>query len=127
MSARVVAAIAVAIVCSGCMTAQVYDGPPRGKDEVARISGDLRITAGAPLTVILREVDDRPLTVGQNAVDVLPGSHRLLVDCRIAETESVTRHSIEAEVSAGRRYKLAAETGPGLRECTNVTLRTVDF
>lgn len=127
MSARLAATIAVVVICSGCMTAQVYDGPHRDKDEVARISGDLRITAGAPLTVILREVDDHPLTVGQSSVDVLPGSHRLLVDCRIAETESVTRHSIEAEVSAGRQYKLAAETGPGLRECINVTLQTADF
>jgi hypothetical protein len=94
---------------------------------VARITGDLRINAGSPLTLVLREVDDTPLNIGQNAVDVLPGTHRLLVDCRIAETQSVSRHSIEAEVSGGRHYKLVAETGPGLRECTQVTLQTVDF
>jgi hypothetical protein len=121
------ALLALVVACSGCGTAQLYDGERRGAHEVARISGDLRINAGSPLTVILREVDNVPLNVGQSAVEVLPGKHRLLADCRIAETESVSRHSIDAEVSAGRHYKLVAETGPGLRECTQVTLQTVDF
>jgi hypothetical protein len=119
--------LALVVACSGCGTAQLYDGPRRSADEIARITGDLRINAGSPLTLVLREVDNTPLNIGQNAVDVLPGKHRLLVDCRIAETESVSRHSVEVEVSGGRHYKLVAETGPGLRECTQVTLQTVDF
>ena len=126
MNARFVV-LALIVACSGCATAQLYDGPRRAADEVARITGDLRINAGSPLTLILREVDNTPLNVGQNAVEVLPGKHRFLVDCRIAETDKVSRHSIEEEVSAGRHYRLAAETGPGLRECTQVTLQTVDF
>jgi hypothetical protein len=120
-------ALAVVTACSGCGTAQLYDGPRRSADQVAHISGDLAINAGSPLTVLLRQVDDTPLSIGQNAVDILPGAHRLLVDCKIAETGSVSRHSVDAEVSAGRHYKLVAETGPGLRECTQVTLQTVDF
>jgi hypothetical protein len=119
--------LALVSVCSGCATARLYDGPRRPADEVARITGDMRINAGSPLTIILRAVDNTPLNVGQNAVEVLPGKHRLLVDCRIAETARVSRHSIEAEVSAGRHYRFVAETGPGLRECTQVTLQTVDF
>ena len=126
MNARLVV-LALVVACGGCATAQLYDGPRRAADEVARITGDLRINAGSPLTLILREVDNTPLNVGQNAVEVLPGKHRFLVDCRIAETDKVSRHSIEEEVSAGRHYRLAAETGPGLRECTQVTLQTVDF
>jgi hypothetical protein len=121
------AALVVVIACSGCATAQLYDGPRRKADEVARITGDLRINAGSPLTVVLRQVDNTPLNIGQNAVDLLPGKHRLLVDCRIAETQSVSRHSVDVEVSAGEHYRLAAEAGPGLRECTQVTLQTVDF
>ena len=116
----------LASLCAGCMTVQGYDGERRGSDEVARIVGDLRVTAGAPISVILRQVDGRTLGVGQTSVDVLPGTHTLLVDCRIAETDSVTRHSIEADVSAGRRYRLVAETGPGLRECTQVSLEASD-
>lgn len=119
-------ALASMVVCSGCMTAQVYDGAKRAGDEVARISGDPPITAGAPLTVVLRMVDGKKLNVGQTSVDVLPGTHSLLADCRIAETKRTTRHAIDVEVSAGRRYKLLGETGPGLRECTSVTLDEVN-
>jgi hypothetical protein len=118
---RIGAALLV-VACAGCGTARTYDGPKRDSDEVARISGDFVVTAGAPVTVILRQVDGHDLSVGQSSVEVLPGTHRLLVDCRIAETHSVTRHDIETEVSAGRHYRLAAETGPGLRGCTNVTV-----
>ena len=126
MNARF-AVLALIAACSGCATAQLYDGPRRASDEVARITGDLRINAGSPLTVVLRQVDETPLNIGQNSVDILPGKHRLLVDCRIAETENVSRHAVDVEVASGRRYKLVAEAGPGLRECTQVTLQTVDF
>ena len=126
MNARVVV-LALVLVCSGCGTAQLYDGPRRSSDEVARITGDMRINAGSPLTLVLREVDNTPLNLGQNAVEVLPGKHRFLVDRRTAETEKTSRHSVEEEFSAGRHYRFVAETGPGLRECTQVTLQTVDF
>jgi hypothetical protein len=114
----------MAFVCSGCLTASMYEGERRPRDEVARITGDPRVTAGTPVTVILRQVDGRALSIGQSAVNVLPGTHTLLVDCRIAETSSVTRHTIEAEVSAGASYRLVADTGPGLRECTDVRLES---
>jgi hypothetical protein len=116
------AVLALVAVCSGCATAQFYDGPRRDPDDVARITGDLPVTAGVPVSVILRQVDGRLVGFGQNAVEVLPGKHQLLVDCRIAETKSVSRHTIEADVWPGRRYRLKAETGAGLRQCTDVTL-----
>ena len=128
MRQRLVALVLVAVACSGCATAELYDGPKRAQDEVARITGDPLITAGLPLRVVLRAVDDTALNPATtNSVEVLPGTHRLLVDCVIAETERSSRHSIEVEVSAGRHDRLAGETGPGLRECTQVTLQTVDF
>lgn len=114
------------LVLCGCMTVQSYDGERRARDEVARISGDYRITAGAPVSVILRQVNGRTLNVGQNAVDVLPGTHQLLVDCRIAETQSTSRHAIDVEVSAGRRYRLVAEVEAGLRGCSGVSLQAMD-
>ena len=117
---------ALLLACAGCMTQQSYDGPKLPADEVAHISGDLRVTAGAPLSVILRKVDDRVLGLSENGVDVLPGPHRLLVDCLIRETSSTSRHSIDAEVSAGRRYKLVADLGPGVRECESVRLEVRD-
>jgi hypothetical protein len=119
--------LAALLVCvAGCMTVQGYEGERRGADEVARISGDYRVTAGAPVTAILRQVDGRKLGAGEHAVEVLPGVHRLLVDCRIAETERVSRHFIDADVYAGRRYRLVGETSPGLRECTAVHVQALD-
>jgi hypothetical protein len=115
-----------AMLLGGCMTLQGYDGERRQPDELARISGDPRITAGSPVTAVLRQVDRHTLGLGQSSVDVLPGPHRLLVDCRVAETESVSRHSLDVEVSAGGRYRLVAETGPGLKGCTAVRLEAVD-
>lgn len=114
------------LVCSGCANTQLYDGPRRDPDEVARISGDPVVTAGSPVTVVLRQVDGRDIGITQTTVEVLEGEHTLLVDCRIAETKSVSRLSIRAEVFGGRRYRLRAETGPALRECTRVTAEAVN-
>ncbi len=115
-----------AVVLGGCMSVQLYDGPKRDRDEVARISGDPVITAGSPVTVVLRQVDGRDIGVAQTTVEVLEGKHNLLVDCRIAETKAVSRHALEVEVYGGRNYRLRAETGPALRECTGVSLESVD-
>lgn len=122
---QIAMAVAAAFL-GGCMTQQSYDGEKRSQDELARISGDLRFTAGVPVSALLRQVDGRTLGVSENSVDVLPGDHQLLVDCRVQETGSTTRYSLDVEVSAGRRYRLVAETGPGLRECTAVRLEAVD-
>lgn len=108
------------------MSAQLYDGPRRDRDEVARISGDPVVTAGSPITVVLRQVDDREIGLTQTSVEVLEGRHSVLVDCRIAETKSVSRHSLDVEVFGGRHYRLRPQTGPGLRECTGVSLEAVD-
>ncbi len=118
--------ILAALIGAGCATGQGYEGERRAPDEVARISGDLRVTAGAPVTVLLRKVDDYALGLGESSVEVLPGKHQLLVDCRITETSSVNRFNVEAEVYAGERYRLVAETGPGLRECTSVSLEMIE-
>lgn len=116
----------LALLCAGCMTQQSYEGAKLPRDDVARISGDLRFNAGSPLSVLLRQVDGRTLNLAENAVDVLAGTHQLLVDCRIQETRSITRHSLEVEVFAGTHYRLVGEAGPGLRECTSVHLETVN-
>lgn len=106
------------------MSVQLYDGPKRDRDEVARISGDPVVTAGSPITVVLRQVDGQDIGLTQTTVEVLEGKHELLVDCRIAETKRVSRHALEVEVFGGGKYHLRAETGPALRECTGVTLES---
>nr|WP_298727781.1 hypothetical protein [uncultured Steroidobacter sp.] len=115
-----------ALLVSGCMSVRLYDGPKRDPDEVARITGDPVVTAGSPVTVVLRQVDGRDIGLTQTSVEVLEGTHNLLVDCRIAETKAVSRHALEVEVSGGRHYRLRAQTGPALRECTGVTLESQD-
>lgn len=115
-----------AILVGGCMSVQLYDGPKRDRDEVARITGDPVVTAGSPVTVVLRQVDGRDIGLTQTSVEVLEGTHTLLVDCRIAETKAVSRHALEVEVFGGRKYRLRAQTGPALRECTGVTLESQD-
>jgi hypothetical protein len=117
------AGFALGALLAGCTVVQGYEGERRERDEVARISGDFRVTAGAPISVILRQVDGRTLKAGEYAVEVLPGAHTLLVDCRIAETEGVSRHSLDVEVSAGERYRLVGEAAAGLRECADVRLQ----
>ena len=88
----------VAALASGCMSVQLYDGPKRDADDVARITGDPVVTAGSPVTVVLRQVDDHDIGITQTSVEVLEGKHELLVDCRIAETKAVSRQALEVEV-----------------------------
>jgi hypothetical protein len=114
--------LVAAAACGGCLSTQLYDGPKLPSDDVARITGDPLITAGSPITAILRKVDDQELGLGRTSVEVLPGPHTLVVDCKIAETKSVSRHSIEADVAAGRHYRLRPESGPGMRGCSGVSL-----
>jgi hypothetical protein len=118
--------LAIAPLCGGCLSTQLYEGAKRDRNEVARITGDPVITAGSPITVVLRRVDEHDIGIAQTSVEVLEGEHELLVDCRLAENKSVARHALKVNVYGGRSYRLRPEAGPGLRECTSVTLEAVD-
>jgi hypothetical protein len=123
---RLLACIGAVAMASGCMTAQSYEGERRPRSEVAHIVGDIRLNTGVPVSVALRQVDGITLSASQSAVDVLPGTHTLLVDCRVQETGSITRHEIEIEVYEGRTYRLVPETAPGLRGCSEVRLEAIE-
>jgi hypothetical protein len=118
--------VAIAPFCGGCLTTQLYEGAKRDPNEVARITGDPIITAGSPITVVLRRVDEQDIGLTQTSVEVLEGEHELLVDCRLAENKSVSRHSLKVTVYGGRKYRLRPESGPGLRGCSEVSLEAVD-
>lgn len=115
--------LAAACALAGCFSVQGYEGARREAGELARISGDPSVNAGSPLILVLRKVDERTLNVAQTTVEVLPGKHTLLVDCRISENLSLTRHSVEVEVHAGEDYRLTADIEPGMRGCSAVSLR----
>ena len=110
----------------GCSTMQAYEGESRGRDELAHIAGDWRVRAGAPLSVNLRRVDENDIGLRYSAADVLPGKHRLLVDCTVSATHRISRHELNVELDAGARYRLIADTAPGNRECDTVRLERYD-
>jgi hypothetical protein len=114
-------AVLVLVGTAGCRTAQSYAGERLTLDQVAIISGDTPLN-GAPLAVLLRKVDRRELGFSERSAEVLPGKHTLLVDCRIRETSSASRHTLEVDVEAGGRYRLAAEAAKGLRGCEDVRM-----
>jgi hypothetical protein len=118
---RLVASAVAAAALTGCGSFQAYEGPRLPSAARALIHADPAFSAGLPVQVILRKVDDREIPVNRATVAVEPGRHQLIVDCRHAETGASTRFVIDAEVEAGSAYRLEAEaTGRG---CVAVTLR----
>ncbi|MCU0977437.1 MAG: hypothetical protein MUC71_14180 [Steroidobacteraceae bacterium] len=114
------AALAFAAL-AGCGSYRAYEGPALPRAELARVQADPAFSAGLPVQVVLRKVDDREVPVSRSAVELPPGRHAFIVDCRLAETGSTTRFTIEAEVDAGADYRLEAEaTAVG---CERVELR----
>lgn len=115
-----IAALAGAAL-AGCGSHRAYEGPALPRAERARVAADPAFSAGLPVQVILRKVDDREVPLGRSAVELAPGRHLFVVDCRLAETGSTTRFALEAEVDAGAEYRLEAEaTAVG---CERVELR----
>lgn len=118
---RLVASAVAAATLTGCGSFQAYEGPRLPSAARALIHADPAFSAGLPVQVILRKVDDREVPVNRATVAVEPGRRQLIVDCRHAETGASTRFVIDAEVAAGTAYRLEAEaTGRG---CVAVTLR----
>lgn len=123
MTVRAGLLILAALALAGCSTMRAYDGPARAREEVAVVTGDLRFTAGAPLSLILRAVDGRPLDARYNAVEVEPGKHVFIVDCVLRETRATSRHEVSAEVDPGTHYGFTAEMAPAMRGCASVELQ----
>jgi hypothetical protein len=123
-------ALLVGLMLTGCGTMRAYDGEKRTDEELAHIAGDWRVRAGAPLSLILRRVDENDLGLRYSGAAVLPGAHRLLVDCTVSATEGaqarVSRHELNVELYEGARYRLQAEMSPGNRDCRDVRLERVN-
>jgi uncharacterized lipoprotein len=115
------AALAGALCLSGCGTLRAYDGERLAADDYAVVRADPSVSAGLPVQVILRKVDDYDVPVTRTAVELRPGSHSFLVDCRVPEAGEVTRFAITAEVAPGGRYRLVADATA--RGCRGVALQ----
>ncbi|MFZ8886723.1 MAG: hypothetical protein ACO213_08620 [Steroidobacteraceae bacterium] len=118
--ARAAAAISPLLLL-GCTALQAYDGPALPRAEVAILRADPVLSAGLPVEVVLRKVDETPIPPARNVVAVLPGAHTLIVDCRLPAQGSTTRFVLEVEVEAGTSYRMEADATA--RECRDVSLR----
>ena len=108
-------------VLSGCVAVHAGGMSSKATDTLARVSGDYRVSAGAPVSVYLRSIDGRSLQFWQHAADVEAGSHRLLVDCAVAATKKLTRYELNVTLNAGVKYSLRAEATPQ-HGCTQVSI-----
>ena len=99
---------------------QAYEGIRLPAGERAVVHADPSVSAGLPVEVILRKVDDFEVPVSSTSVELRPGAHRFIVDCRVPEAGVVTRFVIDAEVAAGGRYRLVADATA--RGCRSVEL-----
>lgn len=106
---------------SGCLNLRAYEGERRDSDAVATVIGDYKMRAGAPVSLLLRKVDDNVVDVRYSSVKVLPGMHRLLIDCQV-QGAGTSRHALDADLTAGVRYRIITDTDAGNRECENVRL-----
>ena len=105
------------LALAGCATQRAYQGPARPAAELAVIEGAPRVNAGLPLAPVIRKVDDAVVGLGYSKVSVVPGQHRVLVDCVMSATHRTTRYELVFEAYAGRRYVLVADSADGNRYC----------
>ena len=110
----------VATLCAGCATERAYEGPPLPAAERAIVRADPVVSAGSPIQIRIRQVDGHDVGFSASKVELPPGKHALVVDCRIAETGSVRRFTLEEELDAGGHYRVVADTTG--RNCEAVAL-----
>lgn len=118
---------ALLMICGalyGCVALHT-EGASSNREHLARVSGDYRIRAGAPVSVYLRSVDEHLLKFWQSAADVEGGAHRLLVDCMVSASNRLSRHELNVTLNAAGHYRLRAEATPQ-QGCTQVTLEAID-
>ena len=112
--------VAAGLVLAGCGTLQAYDGARLPSASRGIVQGGPAFSAGLPVLAILRKAGDRPVPVRHARVELAPGRHVLVVDCRIAAAGTTERFSIEADLEAGRSYRLVADATA--RRCEAVRL-----
>lgn len=110
----------LAALLAGCATERFYDGPAVAPEDLAIVRADPVVSAGLPVQIRLRRVNEREVRLSASRVELPPGRHRLLVDCRVAESGSMRRFTVEADLEAGGRYRLVADTTA--RNCEAVAL-----
>ncbi len=110
-----------ALAAAGCATERAYPGPRLAPAERAIVQGDAAALAGGlPVQVRLRKANEHALPPGASRAELPAGTHVLLVDCAVAGSGETRRFVVEAELEAGRSYRLVAvATG---RNCDGIEL-----
>lgn len=112
-----------AALASGCAVERAYDGPALPATERVILRADPVVSAGLPVSVRLRRVGERGIPLSTSAVELPPGHHVLLVDCRVEQSGSQRRFSLEVELEAGAEYRLVAVTSARNCEAVEVAKR----
>ncbi len=102
------------------MTQRAYPGPAQPRTAIAIVRADPAFSAGLPVQLRLRQADGRKLALHASAVELPPGHHSLLVDCRVLESGATRRFVVEADLDAGLEYRLVARATS--RNCDVVEL-----
>jgi hypothetical protein len=118
---RNAALLAAGLWLAGCGSMRAYEGPALRPSERSVVRADPSFSAGLPVEVILRKVDDFEVPMNRTSVELRPGAHRFVVDCRVREAGVVTRFVIDAETVAGGSYRLVADAAAV--GCRQVELR----
>jgi hypothetical protein len=110
----------LAALIAGCATERAYEGPRLPAGERAVVRADPVVSAGLPVQVRIRRADGRDVGLSASKVELPPGKHTLVVDCRVAESGAVRRFTLEEELEAGGRYRVVANATA--RNCEAVAL-----
>ncbi len=117
---RVASPFLFAAVLAACATERAYEGPRLPASARAIVRADPVLSAGLPVTLRLRRVDERELPLTASSVELAPGPHALLVDCSVAESGSTRRFTVSAAFEPGASYRLVAIASA--RNCEAVEL-----
>ena len=109
-----------AALAAACTTEHVTRGVESEASGSAIVHADPAFSAGLPVQLRLRKADDRKLSMLASAVELPAGHHSLLVDCRMQESGATQRFVVEADLEAGREYRLVARATA--RNCDAVEL-----
>ena len=112
--------ILISMLATGCATERAYEGPRLPAGESVIVRADPVVSAGLPVQVRIRRADGREVGLSSSQVELPAGGHELVVDCRVAESGSVRRFTIAAELEAGGHYRLVASANA--RNCEAVEL-----
>ena len=105
---------------AACTTERVYPGSGSSPQDNAIVRADPAFSAGLPVQVRLRKAGDRRISLRASAIELPPGRHSLLVDCRVQESGVTRRFVVGADLEAGHEYRLVARATA--RNCDAVEL-----